>query len=225
MKIWVIIVAGGIGKRMQAELPKQFLEINQKPILIHTLQKFYQTLPHAQFLIVLPTHHHQTWQQIIKKHNLSITHQLVDGGAERFYSVKNALNQLPELQEESIVLIHDGVRPLVSSTTILNVLNKTIEHDAAIPVVNLTESLRQLSEQGSFHVNRQQYKIVQTPQGFKLSVLKKAYEQAYSNIFTDDASVVEAIGHKVELVFGNPENIKITTPSDLLIAEALIKHV
>lgn len=223
MQTQVIIVAGGSGKRMGNSTPKQFLLLCGKPVLMHTIQKFRETLNDSQITIVLPKEHIPHWKTLVKDYHFTIPHQIVEGGSERFYSVKNALGSFPP-NFEGIVAIHDGVRPLVSSKTILNAVNECKSKKAVIPVITLNDSLRKTDGINSIHQNRSDYRLVQTPQCFDFNILKKAYEQAFSPIFTDDASVVEGINEKVWLVDGNVENIKITTPLDLIIAEALIKN-
>ena len=218
MKIQVIIVAGGKGKRMKTEIPKQFLLLKGKPILMHTIELF---LPFSKnIFLVLPKQEIEQWNALTQKYNFEIPLTIVEGGTERFFSVQNALNQC---SEEGIVLIHDGVRPLVSKKTIQNVIDKAIENNAAIPVVDIEESLRLLARKESMAVDRNKYKLVQTPQAFNTKLIKESYQQEYIPQFTDDASVFEAAGFSVFLVQGNKENIKITTPKDLYLSEFLQK--
>jgi 2-C-methyl-D-erythritol 4-phosphate cytidylyltransferase len=218
MKIQVIIVAGGKGKRMKTEIPKQFLLLKGKPILMHTIELF---LPFSKnIFLVLPKQEIEQWNSLTQKYNFEIPLTIVEGGTERFFSVQNALNQC---SEEGIVLIHDGVRPLVSKETIQNVIDKAIENNAAIPVVDIEESLRLLARKESMAVDRNKYKLVQTPQAFNTKLIKESYQQEYIPQFTDDASVFEAAGFSVFLVQGNKENIKITTPKDLYLSEFLQK--
>lgn len=214
-----IIVAGGKGERMNADIPKQFLEIKGRPILMHTLEAFYCFDSNMKLILVLPAVQIEFWKNLCLKHNFTLTHQIVAGGNARFYSVKNGLEAI---EVPSLVAVHDGVRPFVSMETIQRCFDAAAEFDAAIPVVDLVDSIRQLTENGSVSVDRSSYKLVQTPQVFDAEVLKKAYEQEYSALFTDDASVVEALGKHVQLVEGNRENIKITTELDLKIAETLL---
>ena len=206
---------------MGTTIPKQFLEVRSKPVLLHTLEKFHSFDPSASLLLVLPKDHFALWQALIAKHTITIPHTLVEGGTERFFSVKNALDSLSN--EEAMVAIHDGVRPLVSHQTIQNTLDAAAQHGAAIPVTELKESIRIIENGQSVALDRSKYRLVQTPQCFTLALLKEAYNQPFSTLFTDDASVVEALGHSVQLVAGNDENIKITTPSDIVLAEALLK--
>jgi len=214
-KTHVIIVAGGSGTRMGAEVPKQFLQFAGKPILLHTIEKFYAANPAYNLILVLPEAHFGIWKEIITQFNCTIPHQLVKGGDTRFHSVKNGL----ELVHEGIVAVHDGVRPLVTSKTILNTLSDAEKYGAAIPVIESTDSIRMLSDNSSFPLVRSMLRNVQTPQCFEASILKKAMLQDFIPEFTDCASVVQKAGFPIFLSEGNTENIKITTPLDLKIAE------
>jgi len=215
-----IIVAGGKGERMNADIPKQFLEIKGKPILIHTLEAFMNFDASLQLILVLPAAQFEFWKTLCKKHALNIPHQIVAGGQTRFQSVKNGLDAV---KVPAIVAIHDGVRPLVSKETISRCFDAAAKFGAAIPTMDSIESIRFVDANGSKSVDRNAYKMVQTPQVFDAELLKKAYEQEFSVLFTDDASVVEAMGIKVQLVDGNRENIKITTEFDLIVAERLLE--
>ena len=214
-----IIVAGGKGERMNADIPKQFLEIQGKPILMHTLEVFCSFDASMQLILVLPAVQIDFWKNLCKKHNFTLPHQIVEGGQARFYSVKNGLEIV---KSPALVAIHDGVRPLVSHQTIARCFDAAEKFDAAIPVVDIVDSIRKLTENGSYSVDRNTYKLVQTPQIFDAELLKKAYEQEFSTLFTDDASVAEVLGTKIHLVEGNRENIKITTEFDLKIAESIM---
>ena len=220
MKDYVIIVAAGIGKRMQTALPKQFLEINGKPLLIHTLEKFHRYDPLMEIVVVLHNEYIRFWEDLSRAHELSIPHRVIAGGDERFFSVKNAIDSIDE--ETGIVGIHDAVRPLVSLKTLETCYNTAREKSNAVPVVAVNETLRQVTGESSITIDRNRFRIVQTPQCFELSLLRKAFRQDYLSSFTDDASVVEALGEKINLVEGNRENIKITTTEDLRMAEALM---
>lgn len=220
MDLNVIIVAGGIGKRMQSETPKQFLTISNKPVLLHTIEKFYHFNKNANIIVVLPKPFIDYWKALCKKHICSIKHKIVEGGETRFYSVKNGLKHI---SMDSIVAVHDGVRPLVSTNTIENAINKAHKKGNAIPVIKVNESIRAIDNDRSKPVSRSSYRLVQTPQCFKAELLIRAYNQQFQESFTDDATVVEALGEKINLVDGNYENIKITRPADLLFAEAFIK--
>lgn len=217
----VIIVAAGRGKRMGTETPKQFLLLKSKPILMHTITCFYKYDPSIEIVVVLSEEHISKWQQLCIHYNFNIKHTIVEGGEERFNSVKNGLEVI---NHNGIVAIHDGVRPLVSNETIIRCFNKALETDAAIPVMPVVESLRRLEGEKSFSVNRTEYVTVQTPQCFNIDLIKKAYQQKFSNTFTDDASVLEKLGHSISLVEGNIENIKITSPLDLILAEKLLEQ-
>lgn len=216
-KTHVIIVAGGSGNRMGTETPKQFLQVANKPILLHTLEKFHATNPLFNLILVLPAAHFTMWQQILLQFNCTIPHTLVEGGNTRFHSVKNGL----DLINDGYVAVHDGVRPLVSSKTIRNTLDYAAKYGAAIPVIQSTDSIRMLKDGSSIALNRAQLRNVQTPQCFEVAILKKAMLQEYSTEFTDCASVVEKAGFPIYLSEGNSENIKITTPLDLKLAELI----
>lgn len=215
-----IIVAGGKGERMQADIPKQFIEIQGKPILMHTLQAFWGYDASIQLILVLPSVQIEFWKTLCNKHGFDLPHQIIEGGQTRFHSVKNGLKAA---KKNGLVAVHDGVRPLVSMETIARCFDAAEKLGTAIPVVDLIDSIRKITESGSQSVDRSAYKLVQTPQVFDSELLKKAYEEDFSPLFTDDASVVEAMGTKIELVEGNRENIKITTVFDLKIAEAVLK--
>jgi len=215
-----IIVAGGKGERMNADVPKQFLEIQGKPILMHTLEAFINFDASLQLILVLPAAQIDFWQTLCEAHDFNIPHQIVAGGQTRFQSVKNGLDAV---KVPAIVAIHDGVRPLVSKDTISRCFGAAAKFGAAIPTMDSIESIRFVDANGSKSVDRTAYKMVQTPQVFDAELLKKAYEQEFSALFTDDASVVEAMGATVHLVDGNRENIKITTEFDLIVAERLLE--
>ncbi len=214
-----IIVAGGKGERMNASVPKQFIEIQGKPILMHTLETFYKFDASIQLILVLPAAQIDFWKQLCKKYEFKIQHQIVEGGSTRFHSVKNGLTSV---KSPALIAVHDGVRPLVSPGTISRCFETAEKSGVAIPVADLVDSIRYINENGNQAVDRNAYKLVQTPQVFDAELLIKAYEQDFSPLFTDDASVVEAMGKQVKLVKGNRENIKITTEFDLKIAETLL---
>jgi len=210
----VIIVAGGKGLRMGGDIPKQFLVVNDKPILMHTIEQFHKYDSSMQIIVVLPSDQHNYWEQLCHDYHFDIPIQVVDGGIERFHSVKNGLAKISP--DCSLVGVHDGVRPYISTEVIGRCYEAAASNGAAIPVVDVFETLRHLTPNGQSHtVPRSEYKLVQTPQVFQTALLRKAYEQTFTPQFTDDASVVEAIGHPITLVPGNRENIKITTPDDL----------
>jgi 2-C-methyl-D-erythritol 4-phosphate cytidylyltransferase len=216
----VIIVAGGKGLRMKADIPKQFIELKGKPVLMRTLEVFHRYDASIQLLLVLPVDQLTFWKELCIKYSFNIPHQLVAGGETRYSSVKNGLEAV---LGSALVAIHDGVRPFVSIETIDRCFIEAEKHGSAIPVMDLEESIRQITESGNQSVNRMAYKIVQTPQVFTTEILKKAYKQIFSPLFTDDASVVEASGEKIYLVKGNKENIKITTGFDLELAETILR--
>jgi len=219
---YAIIVAGGSGKRMGTDIPKQFIEVAGKPVLMHTMQKFYNYDNSIALVLVLPKSQHKYWTDLVDKHNFLLAHTLAKGGVERFYSVLNGLKLIPK---NSLVAIHDGVRPLVSGATIAHCFNAAMGFGAAIPVIPAIESIRKVVKNTNKAVSRSNYFMVQTPQVFQSDILLKAYEQEYDCNFTDDASVVEKMGYPINLVEGNVENIKITRPMDLIIAEALLKEL
>lgn len=219
MKKSVLIVAGGKGLRMGGEIPKQFLPIGGKPVLMRTIEAFYQYDSSLGIVLVLPREQQGYWRELCKEYSFAVPCKIADGGETRFHSVKNGL----EFVEEGLVGVHDGVRPFVSREVIARCFDVAERKHAVIPIIGMIETVRHIGAGGeSVTVNRDDYKLVQTPQVFSVPLLKKAYNQPYSSLFTDDASVVEALGETVCLVEGNRENIKLTTPFDLKIAEALL---
>jgi len=214
-----IIVAGGKGLRMQADIPKQFIELCGKPVLMYTLEAFHRYNTSIQLIVVLPATQIDFWKFLCKKHYFELNHKIVSGGQTRYQSVKNGLKVI---NESAMIAVHDGVRPFVSIQTIARCFEDADKYGSAIPVMDLEESIRQVDESGSLSVDRTSYKLVQTPQVFNSEILKKAYEQSFSPLFTDDASVVEALGTKIHLVEGNRENIKITTGFDIVLAESIL---
>ena len=219
MKSYAIIVAGGKGLRMGGEVPKQFLPIGGKPVLMRTIEAFREALNGVEIVLVLPVEQHDYWQELCKEHNFLSPKLIAKGGETRFHSVKNGLALLPD-DEEAVVGVHDGVRPFVSKETIRRCYEAAAEGKAVVPVVPVVETVRQIFPDGkSVTRPRQEYRLVQTPQTFPLALLKEAYQQPFSEAFTDDASVVEALGKEIIMVEGNRENIKITTSSDLRFAE------
>lgn len=221
MKQYAIIVAGGRGLRMGSELPKQFLPVGGKPVLMHTIEVFRHYDTSLQIILVLPKEQQNFWRKLCRECAFEVEHQLADGGETRFHSVKNGL---AFVQEPGLVAVHDGVRPFVSLEVIRRCYDLAAKRKAVIPVVDVFETLRVVTKDGSRTVNRAEYKLVQTPQVFDAELLKRAYMQDFNPIFTDDASVVEAMNIPVSLTEGNRENIKITTPFDLKIGTALL-HV
>jgi 2-C-methyl-D-erythritol 4-phosphate cytidylyltransferase len=217
---YIIIVGGGVGKRMEAGQPKQFLPLNGRTILQHTLEAFHASDPTFKYIVVLPESSIDFWKSHVKIKKISIPHIVVEGGKERFHSVRNAL---ASIDGKGIVAIHDAVRPFVSKQTLKNCFEGVKKSGNAVPVIEVSDSIRIITSSGSDMVNRTLVKRVQTPQCFLLPEIKKAYEQEYNPKFTDDASVAEAMGMKINLVEGNPENIKITTPFDMQLAESFFK--
>ncbi|HET8858948.1 2-C-methyl-D-erythritol 4-phosphate cytidylyltransferase [Marivirga sp.] len=219
IKKYAIIVAGGTGKRMGESLPKQFLKLGGTPILIHTLQAFHNADPEIELIITLPQEEIQFWDELNIWHQNYIEHKVVAGGTTRFHSVKNALEHVGE----GIVAVHDGVRPFISANIINQSFEQAKEKKAVVTAVLMKDSVRQLDESGkSVNIDRSSLRMIQTPQTFDVELLKSAYNTDYKSSFTDDASVVEAFGQDVTLIDGDYQNIKITTPEDLIIAEALL---
>ena len=219
MKKFVIIVAGGSGLRMGTELPKQFLELCGKPVLMHTLERFYNFDPQSELILVLPEIQQHFWKELCLKHSFTIVHQVVTGGPTRFHSVQNGLKLV---SGEGIVMIHDGVRPLVSHQTLARCCHVAQSSGNAIPVLPVNESLRKVEGTQNLAVDRSLYYSVQTPQTFLADQILQSFCQPYEPTFTDDASVAEKAGYQIHMVEGNTENIKITTPTDMIIAEAFI---
>ncbi|GHE75217.1 2-C-methyl-D-erythritol 4-phosphate cytidylyltransferase [Roseivirga thermotolerans] len=218
MQKFAVIVAGGSGKRMGAELPKQFIALQGLPILMHTLKAFH--FDDIKILLVLPDHQTDHWNQLVATHRFDVPHQLVKGGKERFHSVQNGLNTIAE--SDGLVAIHDGVRPLVDRNIIRKSYEIAYAKGSAVASIPLKDSIRSVDHSGNQQEDRNQFRLIQTPQTFQLRLIKKAFEQPYNTSFTDDASVLEAAGHAVHLIEGNYKNIKITTPEDLLIAQSFL---
>ncbi len=219
---YVILVAGGKGLRMGGDVPKQFMPIGGKPVLMHTIERFRQVFSEINIILVLPVEQQSYWQQLCEEYDFRVPMQVANGGQTRFHSVQNGLKLIPR-ESGGLVGVHDGVRPFVFAETVLRCYEAAETAEAVVPVVPVVETLRQLDADGGSHtVSRDSYCLVQTPQVFSVSLLHRAYEQDYTSHFTDDASVVEAMGGKITLVEGNRENIKLTTPADILMAEALL---
>jgi 2-C-methyl-D-erythritol 4-phosphate cytidylyltransferase len=213
-----VIVAGGSGTRMGTVIPKQFLELAGKPILMHTIQCFYDYDPEMLIVVVLHDKMHDEWRLLCKKNNFTIKHQITIGGATRTESVINGLSVIPDT---CIVAIHDGVRPFLSLELLTRCYNEAVRYSNAIPVIPVSESLRQLEDGKSKSIDRNLYRLVQTPQCFRADLIKSAYAKSAKNEFTDDASVLEATGESVHLCEGDKLNIKITIPADLQIGEGI----
>jgi len=220
MKYYAIIVAGGSGNRMQTETPKQFLLLKNLPVLMHTIKAFAQSDSQPRILLVLNKEQQGYWKRLCEEFNFRIPHEVIDGGAERFHSVKNALDTI---NDESFVAIHDAVRPLVSKELIDTCFKKAETQGNVIAAVQSSDSVRLLRDDKTTALKRDEIYLVQTPQTFNFEILKEAYQQDYSIHFTDDASVVESIGYEINIVEGERNNIKITYPIDLELAELLLK--
>lgn len=218
MKKHVIIVAGGKGLRMGGDIPKQFVPVGGKPVLMRTLEAFHAYDSSMHLIVVLPVTQQAYWKELCDSYRFTLSHEVADGGETRFHSVANGL---AKVVGDGWVGVHDGVRPFVSQEVISRCYDEVREKKAVIPVIGVVETVRRLTETGSETVPRDCYKLVQTPQVFEVDLLRRAYRQPYTDAFTDDASVVEALGEQVYLVEGNRENIKLTTPSDLRMAEYL----
>ena len=243
---YIIIVAGGKGLRMGSDIPKQFLPIGGKPVLMRTLERFRAYSSALQIILVLPEAQQDYWRQLCEEYHFDVEHQIANGGQTRFHSVQNGLALVPD-DAEGVVGVHDGVRPFPSIEVIRNCYETARTAKAVIPVIPVVETVRHLEGDKSVTVPRGNYRLVQTPQTFDIQLLKAAYKRAqnqtrlgsaeheqarpevkaanrqpYNDGFTDDASVVESYGYAITLVEGNRENIKITTPYDLKIAEVLI---
>ena len=216
MKKVALIVAGGKGERMNTDIPKQFLVLNDLPILMHSLNAFSHL---DKIILVLPRAQIENWEELCKQYNFILKHTVVAGGINRFGSVKNGL---AKIDEGSIVAIHDGVRPLVSKNLIDKLIGATKKGNGIIPIVAVKDSIRKVEGHKSKAVSRSALYKVQTPQCFFASTLKDAYKQNFSLFFTDDASVLESNGGKIITILGEEKNLKITTEEDLRIAEALI---
>ncbi len=216
----VIITAGGLGKRMGSQVPKQFLPINGLPVLMHTINLFYDYDPEMEIILTLPADWVAYWNKICEDYNFLIEHRIVTGGETRYQSVKNAINHATG----DLIAIHDGVRPLVTHETIKRCFESAQILRAAVPVVRPQGSLRMKTEEGSKGVNRDAYVYTQTPQVFQRGILIKAYKQDFDASFTDDASVVERSGIPIHVIDGNEENIKITTKKDMNYAEDVLNE-
>ncbi len=226
---YIIIVAGGKGLRMGGEIPKQFLPIGGRPILMRTLERFREYSTTLQIILVLPKDQQDYWLQLCKEYDFKVDYQMTDGGETRFHSVQHGLALIPD-DAEGVVGVHDGVRPFPSIEVIRKCYETARVKQAVIPVIPVVETLRVIDPIGTIEtivpthtVPRNDYRLVQTPQTFDIQLLKAANRQPYNDNFTDDASVVEAFGQEITLVEGNRENIKITTPYDMIVAEALVQ--
>lgn len=219
-KNFTIITAGGIGSRMKSDIPKQFIPVNNLPVLMHTINTFYRFDKNLEIILSLPSAHIEYWEMLKQKYNFNIHHTIVAGGATRFESVKNALQQT---HGQGYTAIHDGVRPLVSCETIKEAFRCAAQFGNAVAAVDIVFSIRKIENNENYSVDRSNFCEIQTPQIFRTQDIKEAYNQEYSELFTDDSSVMEAYGKKIYLSKGNAENIKITRKLDITIVEALLR--
>ena len=220
MKYYAIIVGGGSGSRMQSDIPKQFLLLSGKPLLMHTLDAFYNSDLQPEIILVLNVDFHKYWEDLCVQYNFKLPHTLVKAGSQRFFSVKNGLKFA---KGTSIIAVHDAVRPIISNSLITAAFREAENSGSAVPALVSRDSVRQKSGDLSFVLNRNEIFFVQTPQTFHSKLLNKAYKQPYRIEFTDDASVVEKSGISVNLISGDAKNIKITFPEDLILAQAYLK--
>lgn len=218
MKKTIIITAGGEGKRMQSKLPKQFTNLNGRPILMHTIRRFYKIDPNFEIILTLPDDHIETWKKLCLEYDFSIPYHTVNGGKERFHSVKNALR----LSTGDLIAVHDGVRPVISRKMVVELFKEAEKKGAVVPAIEINESIRKIGKSEIKSVDRSKYRIIQTPQVFKADIIKKAYQNEYQKDVTDDATLVENVGHKIHLIKGDINNIKITFPRDMLLVEQLL---
>ncbi len=216
----VIIAAAGFGTRMNNTVPKQFLLINGVPCIVHTINAFLKEWNDAEFIITLPAEEFDRWEKIRKKFLKKIPIKITKGGATRFHSVKNGLKLV---HEKGIVAIQDACRPFVNELLLKRCYETALEKGNAVPAIELKDSIREVFKETNKHRQRSKYKIVQTPQCFDSEVIKNAYKQTFNESFTDDASVVESSGIRINLVEGDPSNFKITTMLDLITAEKLLE--
>ena len=226
MRTIAVIVAGGSGTRFGVQMPKQFLELGGKPVLMRTIEAFEQTLRSGdrEIIVTLPVDQMDLWQDLCKRYAFVVPHRVVAGGETRWHSVKNALDSIDDIAGVDVIAVHDGVRPLAGIDLINRVLDAARRDGAAIPVGMLNDSVRQVDGDDSHALDRSSLRAVQTPQAFAARLLLEAYGHPYEPTFTDDASVVERAGHRVTLVEGDPRNLKITRPMDLALAEYLLNQ-
>jgi 2-C-methyl-D-erythritol 4-phosphate cytidylyltransferase len=219
---FVLIVAGGTGTRVNAGIPKQFLPVNGLPVLMHTIHVFWKYDNNMKIIVALPQNQVAAWTELCTVHHFKIRHEIRTGGETRFHTVKKNITGLPD---NAIIAVHDGVRPLVSFSTIERCFHTALELGNAIPCIEIPETLRRIGKELTFTEDRSNFRLVQTPQVFHAAMLKDAYSQEFNPVFTDDASVVESRGYKIHIVEGNAENIKITYEKDLLIASTLLSNL
>lgn len=219
---YAIIVAGGTGKRMNQKIPKQFHLINNFPVLFYSIRAFKSALKNIHIIVVLPKKFHDTWKKLSLKYKLEMDYEIVHGGNSRFESVKNGLKKVGQ---NGFVAIHDAARPVITKSFIKKVFSFAEKYDNAVPCIPVNESLKRIENGKNKSIDRRKYMLVQTPQCFSVSMLKKAYKQKYSDLFTDDSSIVENMGVEILLIKGEQKNIKITYPSDIKYAEMLINKM
>ncbi|MEN8247688.1 MAG: 2-C-methyl-D-erythritol 4-phosphate cytidylyltransferase [Bacteroidota bacterium] len=220
---YALIVAGGSGKRMGSHKPKQFLLLDKQPVLLHTIKVFYRFSKSLKIIIVLPQSEFSTWESLVKEHDFNIPVTLIAGGETRFDSVKNGLDSIHD--SDGLVAIHDGVRPFVSIEVIKKCYDSARLHGSGVAAVTSKDSIRKITGDQNISVLRDDYRLMQTPQTFNIKLIKEAYQMASHKEFTDDASLAESNGVKIRLVEGDYDNLKITTPEDLIIAQALLTKV
>jgi 2-C-methyl-D-erythritol 4-phosphate cytidylyltransferase len=221
VKNYVIIVAGGSGQRMLSETPKQFLNLSGKPVLLYSLEAFVDAIPDINIILVLPEAYIDTWQELLKDHQVDLNHSIVIGGETRSQSVKNGLQLV---SGSGLVAVHDGVRPLIEPPVIKRLFAEAGIYGNAIPVVPVSDTARQVDGDQNMLIDRNKLRLVQTPQVFNSDELQNAYHKLGSGSFTDDAAIIEAAGYEVHLCDGDPENIKLTKPIDMLFAEAILRQ-
>ncbi|SKB42436.1 2-C-methyl-D-erythritol 4-phosphate cytidylyltransferase [Daejeonella lutea] len=219
VKYYAIIVGGGSGSRMQSDIPKQFLLLNNRPVLMHTIEAFHSSAVSPAIILVLSKDFHQYWKDLCSVHKFTIPHLLISGGQQRFHSVKNGLQAITE---PGIVAVHDAVRPCISQKVIASAYKQAEEVGNAVVAVKSRDSVRQVTDTGTVSLNREEIYLIQTPQVFRSEILSKAYEQEYRSEFTDDASVVERSGVEIRLIEGDTKNLKITYPEDIQVAQAYL---
>jgi len=228
MKTIAIIVAGGSGTRFGAEMPKQFLDLCGEPILMRTIRAFDDALSRTDhdIIVTLPAQQMELWRELCDKHGFALQHRVVAGGETRWHSVKNALDSIDGVEHVDVIAVHDGVRPMASQRLITSAFATARKKGSAIPVVSLNDSVRQIDGNNgvSRALDRSMLRAVQTPQVFNARLLVKAYQRPYEPVFTDDASVMERDGNIVTLIVGDPNNLKITRPVDLAVAEYLLNN-
>ena len=220
MKKYALIVAGGIGARMNQSVPKQFMLLSGKPVLMYSIEAFSKFSKDIHILVVLPENLIRQWKELCTKYNFKVIHQVVAGGETRFHSVKNGLNVIPD--EDGIVAIHDAARPLITASLIKKLFEATEKYGNAIPALSVKDSMRIISDFENKPIDRSKLRIIQTPQCFNIKIIKQAFIQQYRDEFTDDATVIESEGHSIHLTDGDENNIKITTLADLNYLESIL---